>query len=414
MQLLSAADKTIKCEDWIYEENIKTPIFYEKTGEFDEMFNPPVVSLNQPFPLQLEFDDITTQTQSYYYRVIPCDRDWNPANLLDSEFLKEFINDYLITTYIMSFNTRTKYVHYKFQLPRVKLSGNYLVTVYKNGDPYDVVLSRRFIVYENKISISPNVRISMGVEERLTHQQVDFSISYGGYPYIFNPIQEVKVVLRQNNRWDNAITTLKPLYVKESDKILDYNFFELENNFAGGKEFRMFDCRKIRSNSINIDKIDITASDVDVYIMQERSREDRGYTFNFDANGRFVVANNEVGGAYGDPDYVNVHFDLKLKQMPFGNVYVLGYFNDWKADPKYMLQYNSDSESYKAKILLKMGYYNYIYAVKGAKDTKLDELALEGSSYQTENLYEIIVYHRPIGARSDMIIGYYSVKYNGN
>jgi hypothetical protein len=407
-------DKTLRTEDWIYEENIKTPIFYESTGDFNEMFNPPIVSLGQPFPLQLEFDDITKQTDRYYYRIIPCDRDWNVVNLNDSEFLREFINDYLITGYVMSFNTRVKYVHYIFQVPKVKLSGNYLVMVYRNGNPDDIVLTRRFLVYENRVGISANVRISVGVEERFTHQQVDFTISYGSYPYIFNPLQEVKVVVRQNNRWDNALTTLKPLYVKETEKMLDYNFFNLENNFPGGKEFRMFDCRKVRTNSINIEKTDFSPTDIDVYLMREKSRNGQSYTNYFDADGRFVVANNEVGGAYNDPDYVNVNFDLKLSEMPFGSVYLLGFFNDWKIDPKYKLQYDSESETYKAKILLKQGYYNYIYAVKGIKDIKSDELALEGSSYQTENIYEIIVYHKPIGSRSDLIVGYYSVKFNGN
>lgn len=409
-----AYDKTIKYEDWTYEPSIKTTIFFENTGEFNEMFNPAVIHINQIFPLQLEFDDITTQTQSYYTKILPCDKDWNPVNLLDSEFLKEFINDFLITNYVMSFNTRIKFVHYKFQIPKVKISGNYLVMVYRNGDPNDIVLTRRFMVYENKISINPNVHISMGVEERLTHQQVDFTLNYNSYPYIFNPTQELKVVIRQNNRWDNAIVNLKPLYIKEAERILDYNYFNLENNFLGGKEFRMFDCRKVRSNSINIEKIDILPTEINVYLMQEKSRNFQQYTFNFDANGRFVVANNEVGGAYGDPDYVYVLFDLKLKEMPFGNVYILGHFNDWKIDNKYKLTYQSESDSYKAKVQLKMGYYNYMYAVVDSKNTKIDEVAIEGSSFQTENLYEIIVYHRPIGARNDIIIGYFSAKYNGN
>jgi hypothetical protein len=401
-------------EDWIYEENIKTPIFYEKTGDFNEMFNPPIVSTTQQYALQLEFDDLTTETKNYYVKVIPCDKDWNQANLLDSEFLREFINDFLITGYIMSFNTRVKYVHYKFQVPKVKISGNYVVMVYRDGNVDDVVLTRRFLVFENKVAINANMRISMGVEERFTHQQVDFTIAYGGYPYIFNPVQEVKVVVRQNNRWDNAINDLKPLYVKENDRVLDYNFFNLENNFPGGKEFRMFDCRKTRSNSINIEKVDFTPESIDMYIMQEKSRNGLPYLFSFDANGRFVVANNEVGGAYGDPDYVNVHLDLKLTEMPFGKVYALGFFNDFKPSPAYELKYSSESESYKSNFMLKMGYYNYIYGVKNIKDNKVDFFALEGSSYLTENIYEIIVYHRPIGARNDMIIGYFIGKMNGN
>ena len=41
---------------------------------------------------------------------------------------------------------------------------------------------------------------------------------------IQNPYEQVKVVLMQNYRWDNAITGLKPRYVNGS--LLDYNYEE--------------------------------------------------------------------------------------------------------------------------------------------------------------------------------------------
>ncbi|MDX2195351.1 MAG: DUF5103 domain-containing protein [Cytophagales bacterium] len=404
--------KTIIYDDHIYEPEVQTIIFYLDKGEITNILNPPIAHLQQSYPLVLEFDHHSQSVSNFYYKVVHCNADWTPSVLMDSEYLKEFINDYLITQYQISFNTRAKYVHYKLTVPAVKISGNYLLMVYQNNNTEDVILTRRFVIFENRISINPDFRISQGIDERMTHQQIDFTISYKSYNEIFNLSTELQVVIRQNYRWDNAIYNLPPLYVKDNDKILDYHYFNLENNFPGGNEFRMFDTRRIRNNAINIEKIDFLPTGINVYIMQEKSRNYKAYSQMFDMNGRFVPYNNEAGGNFTDPDYTNVIFNLKTSEMPYGNIYVIGLFNNWRIDEKYMLKYDNETDSYKCSLFLKQGVYDYIYAVKSPKTPKSDEIALEGSHFQTENIYDIIVYHRPIGARSDFVIGYIMQKFN--
>lgn len=389
--------------------SIETPLLYLHTEEPDQTLQPPIMSIDQKFGLQCEFDEIGTQSYSYYYKIINCNSDWTPNDLMDSEYLREFMNDQIITQYNLSFNTREKYVHYRFVLPKVKISGNFLLMVYKNGNIEALAFSKRFMVYEERINIAAEPKISSGVAERYTHQQIDFTIQYANYPSIYNPIQDVKTVVRQNYRWDNTLD-LKPLYIKESERLLDYHFFNLENNFAGGKEFRFFDCRKVYSQSMNIERIDMNANEINVHLMQEKERNSQVYGFGFDANGRFVIANNEVGAAFQDPDYVWVNFNLK-SEMQYGEVYVLGGMNNYKPNQNFKMSY--DGNSYKLRTKLKMGYYNYIYGVQSIKSKAIDYQVLEGSSAQTENVYEIIVYNRPIGGRFDQIIGYSYIKYNG-
>jgi len=55
-------------------------------------------------------------------------------------------------------------------------------------------------------------------------------------------------------------------------------------------------------------------------------------------------------------------------------------------------------------MLLKQGFYNYKYVVVN-KDGTVDENAISGNFYQTENNYKVIVYYRDLGARYDRIIG---------
>jgi hypothetical protein len=80
------------------------------------------------------------------------------------------------------------------------------------------------------------------------NHEVDFTIFHENLP-IENPQQEVKVVVMQNNRWDNAIRDLKPLFIRNRALIYDYN---RENVFVAGNEFRYFDNRSNRVNGENV------------------------------------------------------------------------------------------------------------------------------------------------------------------
>jgi hypothetical protein len=48
--------------------------------------------------------------------------------------------------------------------------------------------------------------------------------------------------------------------------------------------------------------------------------------------------------------------------------------------------------------------YQYVWVHKAAD--KNDYIALEGSHFETENDYELLVYYRPPGARWDELVGY--------
>ena len=66
--------------------------------------------------------------------------------------------------------------------------------------------------------------------------------------------------------------------------------------------------------------------------------------------------------------------------------------------------YNPEAEVYQTSFKLKQGFYNYKYVVVDDKGT-LDEGAISGNFYQTENNYKVLVYYRDLGARFDRLIG---------
>jgi hypothetical protein len=73
------------------------------------------------------------------------------------------------------------------------------------------------------------------------------------------------------------------------------------------------------------------------------------------------------------------------------------------------MKYDSASKQYKSRQLIKQGWYDYQYIVKSP--TK-PEYYIEGSHFETENLYEIFVYYRSFQPMADLLIGYYKVEAN--
>lgn len=396
--------KVFETKNLIYEEQIKTVQLYPMSNDIPDYLSGSVVF--KPIQnLVLEFDELGEDFNEYRAKLIHCNFDWTQSMLNDIEFLNE-INDFPIQQRELSFNTRKPYVHYTFNLPKVKVSGNYVIKVYREGDKSDIMLSRRFIVYDNKIHIEPKVRPSNAPSERERNQQVEFKINYGAFPNISNPKEEVKVVLRQNKRWQNAITTLKPLYVREVNKVLEYTHFKQENNFKGLNEYRYFDARSVRFLGFNIARVNVKRKLAEVWVGLDQNRANRSYLRRKDNNGGFVISHYETGKGTLESDYIMVHFSLSSQSEVWQDLYIVGGFCDWEAKEEYKLRYDSKTKTYQTSILLKQGIYDYAYAVKDKNTGALLMNKVEGAYQETENDYDIIVYYRPPGQRNDLVLGY--------
>ncbi len=394
--------KALRTEDFIYEDSIKTVRLYPQLGVADQVLLPPIIPISQAQPLLLEFDEMGNEFDNYILKLVHCNADWSQSVLTDLEFMQDF-NEVRITDYQFSFNTKVRYVHYKVPLPKVKVSGNYLVKVYREGNEADLILTKRFVVYTNQVMIDPNIGFTNLPSERTANQQIDFTINYNNFELV-DPQLSIKVVLRQNYRWDNAITNLQPLYVKEFDKTLEYRSFNGENNFKGVNEYRFFQAESIQFLGFNTAKIDVTGAVAQVYLGLDKPRGEQAYLRNKDLNGNFLVNNYETNNGDTDADYVRVHFKLAAPSKP-GNLYVIGAFNNWSLTNDNVLNYNLEKNWYEGSVLLKQGTYNYAYALQTPQG-KVDETIFEGTHQATENAYEIIVYYRPMGGRYDQVIGY--------
>lgn len=405
----SYADRTLRYEDYIYDPSIRSVQCYVGTGSPEEIFVPPVIPLDQTLPVMLEFDQLNTPQQRFIVKLVHCNADWTPSNLTDIQFMQDY-NEFFITDVLNSVNTQVPYLHYRFAVPQVKLSGNYLIVVSQEGG--NLKLTQRMMVYENLVSLVTRPVAGTDPSTRRTHQQIDFDIFYPQYPLV-NPAQELKVVLRQNHRWDNARTFLRPTFTRENQRKLEYTFFEQENSFPGLNEFRFFDTRSLRSIGMGVARIDREASPREVLLQPEQSRAGEPYSQYEDVNGKFVFGNREFGNAETDADYAWVTFQLQAPEELPGAIYVFGGLTDWEALPEYRLTWDAGKQLYTARALLKQGYYNYYYGLlPPAASAGLEAVVFEGSHFSTENQYDLMVYYRPPGSRADLLIAYNTVEFN--
>lgn len=359
----------------------------------------PIMDL-QGGSLLLSFDDLDADIKRLYYTIQHCDADWKPSKLEQQEFMIGF-NEEQITKYHAAFNTLIPYMHYELNLPNENLSftksGNYTLKIFDDLIHKKPLITRRFVISESLAAVIPQLTFS-NITKYNTHQEFDFQLVAKSYR-ITNPLIEVRATILQNNRWDKSLSNIAPLYVKGEEIQFDY---QDKIVFSGGKEFRQVDLRSTRMRSERVAQLERGNETWDYTLFADVDRSGMPYLFDKDANGNYVIESKDSDQSEVKGDYVNAHFTLKINELDSGDVYVMGSFVDWKLRPFCKMKFNG--KAYETDILLKQGYYNYQYVVVYPKEQPNFEM-LEGSSYETENDYTIIMYHRPFGARYDRVIG---------
>lgn len=362
-----------------------------------------IIQLNSDEKLSVSFDDLAGGIQVYMYTIIHCDAFWNPSPLQASEYIDGFYDDE-IRTYIQSFNTTTHYTHYFFEFPnqylKPRYSGNYLIVIYVD-DPSTPVATARIMVAENSLKIDQlKIKRSSTASLMRTHQEADFKIIYNN-SIISNPSRDLKVMILQNNRWDNAIKNIPPRNIRSDE--LDYDYDDL-NNFEAGNEFRNFDIKSLRYNSEYVGAIRYNKQ-YDVYLKPGFSKESSPYYSETDINGRFLIKTEDMEDSSIEADYAMVHF-VYPSEYPLsnGSLYVFGALSYWDFIPEAKMNYNFDKKQYECSLLLKQGYYNYCFAYLEQKKSSASLQKTEGNHYEAENNYTVLVYYRKPGQVFDRLV----------
>ncbi|MEA1898531.1 MAG: DUF5103 domain-containing protein [Bacteroidota bacterium] len=385
----------------IFSPDIKTVQLHKEGWEISY----PILKLNSKEKLKLSFDDLKDDIGNYYYTFIHCNADWNPSDLMETNYLEGFPENQ-ITNYQYSFNTTVKYIHYQLTFPNedisFRISGNYILYVYNNYNKEEPLLTRRFMVTENLVNVKAQLKRPTITQFWESGQEISISVNYSMYQ-IANPFNEVKVVLSQNGRWDNAVEFLKPSFMRNREIVYD---FDRKNIFSGGSEYRYFDAKSLRYQTEYVQFIDFRESIHHVALFPSKPRTNTAYFYEQDVNGKFYIKIQEGGDSDIESDYMRVYFTLNTGfPEGSGDVYVFGALSDWTCNENNRMIFNYETSSYETSLILKQGYYNYEYVRCDKGSFYANNTVFEGSHYETENDYLVFVYHMAPGSRYDRLVG---------
>ena len=376
--------------------NIKTVTFSQ-----NDQNAVPIFQLNDSF--QFQFDDLYGNEANYYYQIVHCNYNWEPSQLAKSEYLNGF-DDQRIQDYTNSFNSLQVYSHYNLSFPnrltQFRVSGNYVMKIL--NDDKEVVFSRKFILYENLVSVPMQVKRARNVALIEQKQNIEFSIKSSVINFQ-SPLSNVKVMLLQNGKLNNAITNIKPQYTIGNDLIYKY---DAETQFWAGNEFMFFENKDIRAANNSIAAIDSKGGIYNAHLYQNVARASAPYTYFPDINGNFIVKNIGAQNNQIEADYSWVFFTLSAPNY-YGkkNIYVNGMFNNYAIGDENKMDYIAEKGVYEKAIMIKQGFTNYQYVISDSKGNLDEENAVDGNFFQTENNYFALVYYRENNQRYDRIIG---------
>ena len=209
---LIAENSSAQISDSIYAKNIKTVRLFVSGNQLTL----PVINLNSNELLDLNFDDLDADVKYYYYTYELCNSDWRVVNLGQFDYIKGFTQN-RITNYRFSSIAHQRYTHYQALLPERSMyptrSGNYILKVFLNGDTSQLVFTKRLMVVDNKAGIAARVTQPFSPEYFQTYQKLQFTVDVKALQS-FNAAQQIKVIVLQNYRWDNALMNVKTTFIR--------------------------------------------------------------------------------------------------------------------------------------------------------------------------------------------------------
>ncbi len=377
----------------------------------DDWLSMPVVKLNNSSVnnrLNISFDDLTHTYRRFAYKIEHCEADWTVSDqLFTSDYVSGFADGNTIDDYEESINTNVLYTHYTLTIPNencsLRMSGNYKITVYDENDDERPVFIAYFMVTEEKMDVQMSVSSNTDIDINKAHQQVSMELKYGSLSVTDHEAQ-IKTVVLQNGRWDNAVINATPQY-KMADGLKWDHCRDLI--FPAGNEYHKYEILDVDHPTMGIDHIGWDGENYHVYPFECEPRPN--YVYDEDANGSFYIRNSDNDENDITSQYVYVHYVLKCPYEVNGDVYLNGQWTYGRFLPEYKMEYDLAEKCYKATVMQKQGYYSYQFVMLDKSGTP-QIMPTEGSYYQTENKYQVLVYYKGRGERADRLVAYKQVQ----
>ena len=364
----------------------------------------PVMTLGSGDVLHVGFDEMSHNYHRFVCHLEHCEPDWTPTEgLFESDWLQGF-NDVPIDDYENSLNTTVLYTHYKLTLPneqqRLKMSGNYRMSIIDQDNDDQVVLVAEFRVVEPLMNVGLGVTTNTDLDHNGRYQQVSMTVNYNSVR-VTNANEQLQTFVLQNGREDNMKENVKPNFITPKGLKWEHNRQLL---FEAGNEYHKYEMLDVSHPTMGLDRMTWNDDDGRYHAFPLPCEPKRNYSYDEDANGAFYIRNSDNVENDRISDYVVVHY--KLVPAQHYTAARLTIDGKWTTEPSeiYTMEYDNSDQSYNAAILQKQGYYNYQFRMIDMDGTS-HIVPEEGSFFQTENSYEAYVYYRGTGERTWRLVG---------
>lgn len=406
---IAASAQRVDTQVHIFDQNLKSL----KIAPMSNMYFPPIYVLGSDDVLNVNFDYLDLDIQYFRYSVTHCDANWQPSQLVESEYIDGF-NQADIEDYKPSEATFVHYFNYNFTIPNdnfiITKSGNYLLTIYPQDDPDRVLAQTRFSVCENTMGVYAEVSTNTDVDYNAHNQQVNFVVTTRDGGRISDPYNELTAIVTQNSRPDNEVVVTKPMMVMGNKVTFEHNHDLI---FPAGNEYRRIDMVNVNSLNPGVEKIQYFEPYYHATLYTAEPRVDAQYLYDKTQYGRFTVRTSGAYDSNVESDYIVTHFALFTGQkLEGGNIFVQGEFTLGMPPEQCVMRYDPNNGTYNCDILLKQGAYNYqfLWVPNGSGVGRTS--MIEGDKYETCNEYLVKVYDRPFGERYDHFVGF-GIIYSG-
>ena len=331
-------------------------------------------------------DALQAQPKDLRVEVRHCDMDWVPTR-------SEFINDPFlirgkkpIPSSAAAAGIRSYRWSYATSVPSgaglepFRYSGNYIASIV-DLDTEETVATFRFCVAERSENALMAVRhrtLPMKIPPWSEAHQVSVTVDENtlGQEAEGTFLQLVRVVdIYKNREWSEPVrvdlNALTPATWVDGLGTPSVTFTAGE--MMPGNEYRMLDIRNIEYYPASTVLRPRDGADVSRFFVSSVP----------DNDGTSAIATKRE-----QADYERYEFQLWWDGGDgAAPVYVLGDFNGWTRSREWILREKSEAGRYTLTTLLKRGRYDYMYAVGD------DQIALEGNSWETRNIYTALTYY---------------------
>ena len=390
----------------VYDDNVRTLILSTPMGQSVM----PVLRMGSDDRLTVAFDDLMHNYRRFSYTLHHVGRDFiTEEDLFESDYVAADNSEVVLSDYTQSINTSVIYNHYEFSLPnssmRPLLSGNYKIAVSVEDDEGEMqkAFDVYFAVAEQLLSIGMSASGDTQVDVNDAHQQLTLEVNHSELSLRDAP-SELHTMVVQNGRWDKAVWLHKPTI--QTGYSLRW-LYSKQLTFPAGNEYRKFEQTTTRYPGMHVERVRYFDPYYYTTIMTDAPR--RNYLYDEDNNGIYVPRSATGGDPNTEADYTWTTFSIASDPVLDGEVYVNGIWSGGNFTKPYRMIYNAETRCYEAQLLLKQGYYEYQYLV--VRNDEGTTATMEGDFYETENSYEVFVYHRAPGARYDRLVAWRKASY---